>query len=72
MESKKKFNQILTRNLIISSIVWASVIISVSLISGDSKKEIVYILLAGFFIEFLRITSSNKLLKKDNEDDKKE
>jgi len=66
MESKKKFNRTLTRNLIISSIVWVSVILSISLVSGDSKKEIGYILLAAFFIEFLRITSSNKILKNDD------
>jgi len=66
MKNKKKLNQMLTRNLIISSIVWASVILACSLNSGSSKKEITYILISGFFVEFLRITSSNKSLKKAN------
>lgn len=61
---KKKVNQILTRNHIISSIVWAIVILACSYSLESSKKEIIYILIAGFFVEFLRITSSNKALKK--------
>jgi hypothetical protein len=65
MNTKKKINQTLTRNVIISSIVWASVILACSLNSGGDNKEILYILLSGFFIEFLRISSSNKSLKKD-------
>lgn len=59
---KKKVNQTLTRNLILSSIIWATVII---VCSYSSNKDITYILISGFFIEFLRITSSNKSLKKD-------
>lgn len=62
MNTKKKVNQVLTRNLVISSIIWASVIIASSFISGDSRKQITYILIAGYFVEFLRITSSNKFL----------
>ncbi len=67
MENKtKKVNQILARNQIISSVVWAIVILACSYSLERSNKEISYILLAGFFIEFLRITSSNKALKKVN------
>lgn len=66
MNTNKKINQTLTRNQIISSIVWATVIIAVSLNSDGSNKEIMYILLAGFFVEFLRISSSNKFIKKAN------
>jgi len=66
MKNKKKLNQMLTRNIIISSIVWASVILACSLNSEGSNKEITYILISGFFVEFLRITSSNKALKKAN------
>jgi len=65
MNTKNKINQTLTRNLIISSIIWASVILACSLNPGSSNKEILYILISGFFIEFLRIISSNKSLKKD-------
>ena len=61
---KKQVNQILTRNQIISSIIWAIVILACSYSLRSSNKEISYILIAGFFIEFLRITSSNKALKK--------
>jgi hypothetical protein len=66
MKNTKKLNQMLTRNLIISSIVWASVILGCSLNSGSSNKEITYIPISGFFVEFLRITSYNKSLKKAN------
>jgi len=66
---KKKINQILTRNQIISSMVWAIVILASSYSLGSSKKEIIYILIAGFFIEFLRITSSNKAIKKVSKQD---
>lgn len=69
MKNTKKLNQTLTRNLIISSIVWASVILACSLNSGSSNKEIIYILVSGFFVEFLRISSSNKSLKKFNEEE---
>lgn len=65
MRNTKKMKQTLTRNQIISSVVWAAVILAISFNWGSSKKEIIYILLAGFFIEFLRISSSNKSLKKD-------
>ncbi len=67
MITKKKLNPILTRNLIISSIVWASVILACTLNEGNSKKEIVYILISGFFIEFLRISSFNKTINKETE-----
>lgn len=69
MKNTKKLNQTLTRNLIISSIVWASVILACSLNSGSSNKEIIYILVSGFFVEFLRISSSNKSLKKYKEEE---
>lgn len=61
--SKKKVNQMLTRNQVISAIVWAIVIIACSY---SSNKEITNILIAGFFVEFLRISSTNKSLKKVN------
>lgn len=64
MENTKKINQILTRNLIISSIVWASVILACSLKPESSSKEIIFILVSGSFVEFLRISSANKSLKK--------
>ncbi len=69
MNTKKKMNQALTRNQIISSIVWASVILGCSLNPGSSNKQIMYILLSGFFIEFLRISSFNKSVKKDNDEE---
>ena len=65
MKHTQKVNRMLTRNQIISSVVWAAVILACSLSSVNTSKEITYILLSGFFIEFLRISSSNKSLKKD-------
>jgi len=62
--SKKKVNHILTRNQVISAIVWAIVILACSYSMESSNKEINYILIAGFFVEFLRISSTNKFLKK--------
>lgn len=60
---KKKVDQILTRNQILSSIIWAIVILACSF---SPNKNITLILIAGFFIEFLRISSANKSLKKAN------
>lgn len=59
---EKKINKSQTRNLIISSIVWATVIIACNY---SSNEDITYILISGFFIEFLRMTSNNRSLKKD-------
>ena len=67
MKNKKNRSQTQTRNLIISSIVWASVILACSFNLESSNKEIIYILISGFFVEFLRISSSNKVLKKEIE-----
>ncbi len=67
MKNRKRVNQILTRNIIISSVIWASVILACTLNPVNSNKEILYILISGFFVEFLRMTSSNKLLKKYNQ-----
>lgn len=70
MDKKMEINQILTRNQILSSIIWAIVILACSYVLESSNKGISYILIAGFFIEFLRITSSNKALKKANKQEK--
>jgi hypothetical protein len=64
--TKSKINSALTRNQIISSVVWALVILACSFSMGSSHKEILYILIAGSFIEFLRISSFNKTVRKDN------
>ena len=63
--NNRKMNQMLTRNQIISSIVWATVIIACSYSMESLNKEINYILIAGFFVEFLRISSSNKSLREN-------
>lgn len=65
MDTKKKTNQTSVRNIIISSIVWAGVLLACSFTADDSNKKIVYILISGFFVEFLRMTSSNKPQKKE-------
>ena len=64
--SEKKVNQILTRNQILSSIIWAITILGCSYYLESSDKKISYILIAGFFVEFLRISSANKALKRTN------
>ena len=47
-----------SQNLIISSLVWAIVILMCSSYLEEFDKNILYILMSGFFIEFLRISSS--------------
>jgi hypothetical protein len=63
MDKAKKLNQILTRIQIISSIVWAIILIVCYQILGESYKEINLMLICGFFIEFLLINYSKKSLK---------
>lgn len=65
MDTKKAINRTLTRNLIISSIVWASVILFHAFSTSNSKKEMTMLLLSAFYIEFLRITSYNKSVQKE-------
>ncbi len=64
MENTKTIIQILTRIQIISSIVWAILLIVCYQVLGESYKEISLILICGFFIEFLLINSSKNNLKK--------
>lgn len=64
MENTKKLIQILTRIQIISSIVWAILLIACYQVLGESYKEISIMLICGFFIEFLLISSSKNNLKK--------
>ena len=64
MENTKNLIQILTRIQIISSIVWAIILIVCYQVLGETNKQISLILISGFFIEFLLISSSKKNLKK--------
>lgn len=64
MENTKKLIQILSRIQIISSIVWAILLIVCYQVLGESYKEISLILICGFFIELLLISSSKNNLKK--------
>jgi hypothetical protein len=66
MENTKELMQILTRIQIISSIVWAILLLICYQVLGESYKEISLILICGFFIEFLLISSSKNNLKKQN------
>ncbi len=62
MENTKKLKQFLSNTIIINSLVWATVMIASYFILGENYQKINYILLSGFFIEFLRINSEkNKL-----------
>ena len=64
MENTKKLTQFLSNTIIINSIVWATVMIVSYFILGDDYQKINYILLSGFFIEFIRYNSvKNKLNK---------
>ena len=66
MENTKKVIQILTQIQIISSIVWAILMLICYQVLGESFKEISLILICGFFIEFLLINSSKNKLNKQN------
>jgi hypothetical protein len=67
MENTRKLIQILTRIQIISSIFWAILLIVCCQVLGESNKEISLILICGFFIEFLLISSSKNNLKKESQ-----
>jgi preprotein translocase subunit SecF len=64
MENSKKIKQFLSNTIIINSIVWATVMIVSYFILGEAYKKINFILLIGFFIEFLRYNSAKKKLDK--------
>jgi hypothetical protein len=64
MENSKKIKQFLSNTIIINSIVWATVMIVSYFILGDAYKKISYILLSGFFIDFLRMNSAKKNWKR--------
>lgn len=66
MENTKKLIQILTQIQIISSIVWAILLLICYQVLGESYKEVSLILICGFFIEFLLISSSKNNLKKQD------
>jgi len=64
MENTKKLKQFLSNTIIINSIVWATVMLVSYLVLGEDYKKINFILLSGFFIEFLRINSAKNKLNK--------
>ncbi|MFT6867512.1 MAG: hypothetical protein ACJA08_002355 [Cyclobacteriaceae bacterium] len=64
MEDTKRTIQVLTRIQIISSVIWATLLIVCHQVLGESFKGISRILICGFFIEFLLISSSKTNLKK--------
>jgi preprotein translocase subunit SecF len=64
MENTTKIKKFLSNTIIINSIVWATVMIVSYFILGEAYKKISFILLIGFFIEFLRYNSAKKKLDK--------
>jgi preprotein translocase subunit SecF len=64
MENTTKIKQFLSNTIIINSIVWATVMIVSYFILGEAYKKISFILLIGFFIEFLRYNSAKNKLDK--------
>ncbi|MGK0447364.1 MAG: preprotein translocase subunit SecF [Polaribacter sp.] len=64
MESTKEMKQFLSNTIIINSIVWAAVMLVSYFILGEAYKKISFILLIGFFIEFLRYNSTKNKLDK--------
>jgi hypothetical protein len=65
MENTKNTIQILTRIQLISSIVWAATMIVCALVLAGSYREISLILICGYLVEFLLLSSSKNKLKKD-------
>lgn len=66
MEDKKKVNQVFSRIKVLSSIVWAVVILACAY---QDFKDINIILISGFFIEFLALTSVSKDIQKITTDE---
>jgi predicted tellurium resistance membrane protein TerC len=64
MKNTNQFNKILTRIQIISSLVWAILLLVSYKLLGEVNKEVTLVLICGFFIEFLLISSSKNNLKK--------
>jgi len=64
MENTKTAIQILTRIQLLSSIVWAAMMIVASVVLKESYKEVSLLLISGYLIEFLLISSSKNALKK--------
>jgi len=64
MENTKNTIQLFTRIQLISSIVWAVIMIVCALVLKGSYKEISLILITGYLVEFLLISSSKNKLKK--------
>ena len=64
MENTTKAKRKLSNTIIINSIVWATVMIACYFTLVENYKKINYILLSGFFIEFLRYTSAKNKLNK--------
>ncbi len=64
MENTKKLKQFLSKTIIINSLVWATVMIVSSIILGEAYKKVNFILLTGFFIEFLRYCSAKNKMDK--------
>ncbi|MCB9323896.1 MAG: hypothetical protein H6571_09205 [Lewinellaceae bacterium] len=64
MENTKNTIQILTRIQLLSSIVWATImIVSALVLGGGSYREISLILICGYLVEFLLLSSSKNKLK---------
>lgn len=66
MVTTKNLLHYLTRIQIISSIIWAIILLVCYQVLGELYKEISLILICGFFIEFLLISSSKNSLIKQN------
>lgn len=66
MKDTKNLIRMLTRIQIISAIVWAILLVTCYQILGAAYNEISLLLLCGFFIEFLLISSSKNNLIKQN------
>ena len=64
MENTKNTIRILTKIQLISSIVWAITMLVCALVLKGSYREISLILICGYLVEFLLLSSSKSNLKK--------
>lgn len=64
MENTKNTIRILTKIQLISSIVWAITMLVCALVLKGSYREISLILICGYLVEFLLLSSSKNNLKK--------
>ena len=64
MEKTNEFKQFINQSLIFNSVVWALVLISSYFLVEEPNSTFNLVLLTGFFVDFLRLSSTKNKLNK--------